>query len=328
MARVPWDDSCSSTYFNLRTIRTQIPESVALLTSDRRSPLLTFWTPASTRIGGVLSSGYKSQWFTASCAFTSFKSFGEFTRQSLDKADESSKIQQIIKLSLLTAMILRGHVPCKVSLSHHRCEGWLNSWKVHSVHWSIPVNLETGSVAQRVSGPFTPTKASVAHWHVTWRIQNPRIGNKWWIAIGYWWLLGEANLLKFAGDLNAILHSCFTKCWPAWSGSAFCIAYLHVEDLWGGKVRIHAPQCSSMCKRVIWIAKRPQSPFPSGSQVLPIWSFSRQPRALQTPIWRAACGIKWLGIALTESLGWWSHHLGTCSSHLQDYHISRGYGYE
>ena len=193
VARVPWDGSCSSTYFNqvtklllaceiseIRTIRTQIPESVlALLTPDRRSPLLTFWTPASTRIGGVLTSGYQSQWFTASCAFTSFKSFGEFTTQSLDKADESSKIQQIIKLSLLTAMILRGHVPCRVSLSHHRCEEWLNSWKVRSVHWSIPVNLETGSVAQRVSGPFTPTKASVAHWHVTWRIQNPRIGNKW-----------------------------------------------------------------------------------------------------------------------------------------------------
>ena len=92
-----------------------------------------------------------------------------------------------------------------------------NGWIAGKSIRSISVHLETGWVARWVSGPFTSTKASVAHWHVTWSIANLRIGNRWWIAI-----LGPSQLAEVGRDLN----DCFTECLTSLILKCFGIAYI------------------------------------------------------------------------------------------------------
>lgn len=82
----------------------------------------------------ILDSRKRSNWWGAqlpvpvvhSFLRTSFKSFG-FTKH-VDKA------QFVNQVPILTAMILQGHVHAESPRSH-RCEEWLNSWEVHSVHF-------------------------------------------------------------------------------------------------------------------------------------------------------------------------------------------------
>ena len=179
----------------------------------------------------------------------------------------------------------------------HRCEEWLNSWEVHSVHFRTFGNRLGCTMSFRFVYFDQSERCSLACdlEHCKLPYWKQVVNCYPWAKPTCWSWQGSKRLLdKVLDKLDfEVLWYCL-YCLP------ICMLMIFWVDTSSGFMH-------PSVQRMIWW-------FGSHSEVLPIWSFSWQPRALQTPIWRAACGIKWLGTALTaltESVCW-HHILGTC----------------